>query len=398
MAIGVAGITWDSPLLAVRVADGEGQATSREVASGILWAAGQGAKVINVSFAPLWSNEVVRAAVQQAYHRGSLVMISAGNEGGMRGASGYDEALFVGAVDGSNRIAGFSDRGPFVDLVAPGVEIRTTGDGGGYRLATGTSFATPIVAGVAALAWSVNPDLRPITMTEILTDSAADLGARGDDSTYGAGVVDATAAVELARETEASRDDTPPTLSVTRPTNGANMSGRYTVRATAADRYGVADVVLYVDGIPFATDTRSPYRFVVDTSDFTTGSHELVLIATDHAGNESEVVSVNVMFGSSVFGGSGSSQGVAFEAPAAGSRVSGNVSIDAVVTAAAGLATVEWLIDGESVFVTPVTGSTSQVNYLWRTAGASRGSHTVTVIATDMNGDQSTGHIELVKR
>ena len=110
---GVAGITWDCPVLAVRATDEDGLATSADLAAGILWATSQGARVINVSFAPLWSNRVVRAAAQSAYRRGALVVISAGNGGGSTTARGYSEALFVGAVDSDDGLAAFSDRGPF---------------------------------------------------------------------------------------------------------------------------------------------------------------------------------------------------------------------------------------------------------------------------------------------
>lgn len=395
---GVTGVAWESPILAVRATDDAGQATSRHIAAGILWAVGNGAKVINVSFAPLWSNSLVRSAAEQAYNRGSLVVISAGNGGGFAGSSGYAEALFVGGIDGSNEIASFSDRGKFVDLVAPGTGIRSTSLDASYRMANGTSYAAPIVSGVAALAWAVNPDLRPVTIAQALIDSAVDLGTVGKDTTFGYGAVDAAGAVEAASEAPFVRDTTPPTLSITRPSNGATLSGRSTVSLTATDTWGVADVVMSVDGLPFASDTRAPYRFVVDTAAFGPGEHEFSFVATDLAGNASETESVTVEFGASSSNGSAALPQIVFHSPESGARVSGNVTITATVSAKAGLAIIEWLVDGRSGFATAVSGQSSRVTYLWHTSGVSTGSHTVSIVATDTDGLQTTGHLDLIKR
>lgn len=351
-----------------------------------------------MSFAPLWSNSLVRSAAEQAYNRGSLVVSSAGNGGGIASSSGYTEALFVGAIDGLNEITSFSDRGPFVDLVAPGIGIRTTSRGSDYRLASGASFAAPIVSGAAALAWAVNRDLRPVSIVEALLDSAVDLGDRGKDTTFGYGAVDAASAVEAASEASVVRDTTPPTLSITRPSDGATISGRYTVLVAAADRWRVADVVMSVDGVPFATDTRAPYRFVVDTAAFGRGRHELSFVATDFAGNASDTKTVTVEFGASPLNDSAGSREVVFHSPESGSRVSGNVTISATISAEHGLAVAEWLVDGSSVLVTAVSGRSSRVTYVWRTSGVSRGSHTVAIIVTDTDGRQATGHLELIKQ
>jgi len=140
--------------------------------------------------------------------RERLVIISTGNEGQTSQALGYSQAIFVGAVNTASEIASFSDRGPFVDLVAPGTAIRTTDGGGEYAMVNGTSFAAPIVAGVAALGWSVNPDLRPVTIATALQDTAVDLGNVGTDDAYGYGLVDAAAAVDEAARLTFTPDST----------------------------------------------------------------------------------------------------------------------------------------------------------------------------------------------
>ncbi len=397
-ALGVTGVAWDSPILAIRVGNDSGLSSSQHIAAGILWAAANGARVINVSFAPLWSDKVVKAAAQSAFHRGCLVIISAGNAGGMNTAVGFDEALYVGAVTTDNAIATFSDRGPFVDVVAPGTAIRATTFDGDYGMANGTSFAAPIVSGIAALAWSVNPDLRPISIKEAIVSSVVDLGATGKDTTFGNGLVDAAAAVAAAQAAFEPADTTPPAVTVTKPTANQSLSGRSTVSVSATDRYGVADVVLSIDGVPFATDTRSPYNFVIDTTTFSAGLHKLSIVATDTSGNASTPRIIRVTFSGVATAGAGNSGSIRFTSPAEGSSVTGNVTIKATVSDADGLSLIEWFVDGESVFSSPMSGTSSGVSYVWRSASYAAGSHSVTVAITDTAGNQTRGNLSLTRR
>lgn len=392
---GVAGVSWGSPILAVRVGNAEGLSTGRHIAAGILWAMSHGAKVINASFAPLWSDRIVRSAAQQAFNRGCVVVISAGNAGGITTVEGYDEALFVGAVAADNTIAGFSDRGPFVDVVAPGTGVRTTARGGDYSLANGTSFAAPIVAGVAALALSVEPNLRPASVQAAILSTTLDLGSAGKDTTFGAGLIDAAAVVAEAARLAGIADSTPPTVRVTKPAANAVLSGRYTATVEATDTSGVADVVLSIDGVPFATDTRSPYSFVIDTSTMTGGAHTLSFIATDAAANRSTPRAVSVTF--AVTTASSSATTITFRSPVAGSTVTADTTIRAAVADTDGLALLEWLIDGQSVLTSTLTGTSSGVSYQWRAASATRGTHTITLVVTDVTGAQARGTLSLAR-
>lgn len=388
---GVAGVAWNSRLLAVRVTDVSGLTTSRHLAAGILWAAARGARVINVSFAPLWSNVVVQSAAASAFHRGSLVVISAGNAGGMAAAAGYPEAIFVGAVSSTSAIAAFSDRGPFVDLVAPGTAIQTTAPGGGYNLANGTSFAAPLVSGAAALAWSVHPELPPYLIRDALYASATDLGAPGRESTFGHGMVHAQAAVERVRAVADLIDTVPPAVTITAPRNNAVVSGRIRVSTAASDANGVAQVVLFLDDRPIATDTLAPFEFSWDSALTSPGAHRLTVVATDAAGNDSVPRAITV----TTSGVLTALDGVQFRAPADGSTVIGNVTIQATVSASAGLTAVEWLVDGQSALVSTLTGTSSGVTYLWRTGGLPRGPHAITLIAIDGRGIERSAVLTL---
>ncbi len=394
--IGVAGVAWESPILAVRVADSEGFATAGHIAKGIMWSVKHGAKVINVSFAPLWSVRIVRSAARYAYKKGSLVVIAAGNDGYSLTVTGYDQALFVGAIDGSDEIAYFSNKGPYVDLVAPGTAIRSTGIGGNYVLGNGTSFSAPIVAGVAALVWSLEPDLRPSVVLEVLLATATDLGKAGKDNTYGHGAVDAFAAISLGIPTEYVPDTTAPVVSIEPRLDGRLLSNLSVVSVTATDDQGVDNVALRIDGAVFATDGDEPYGFMIDIGRFLEGDHELSFVATDVAGNTSAQQVVSVTFASTDSGGGGAPSKIAFTAPAAGASVSGDVLISATLTDADGLVGIEWLIDGESVFAGAASGESSGVSYLWRSGRVPSGSHTITLIVTDATGDLVSADLELV--
>ena len=190
-------------------------------------------------------------------------------------------------------------------------------------------------------------------------------------------------------------DTLPPTLVVDRPADGAVQWGRFRARVSATDQWGVADVVMSIDGVPHATDKRAPYRFAVDTAGFSAGPHELSFVATDHAGNSSTAKRITVTF-QPPSTSAGNAGRIEFLSPAFGAAVSGDVNIQATVSDSDSLATIEWLIDGETVLVSSLTGRSSGVSFLWDAAGVAPGRHTITVIITDSYGDRSTARLDLV--
>jgi subtilisin family serine protease len=151
--------------------------------------------VINVSSGGTQDFTPLRRAVEAANRRGVLVVASAGNYGGWGNPTvypaAYPEVLSVGATDRSNRLAYFSSHGPWLDVVAPGMDILTTVPGGSYAEVSGTSFSAPLVAGVAGLL--VAEGLGEDKATR-LRATARDLGPQGRDPRYGHGLVDAGSA------------------------------------------------------------------------------------------------------------------------------------------------------------------------------------------------------------
>ncbi len=399
--IGVAGISWDSPILPVRVTNSGGQASSRSIATGLLWAANHGAKVMNVSFAPLVSDTTVLRAASHVRNNGGLVFISAGNDGKESTAQSKKGALFVGATDGNENKASFSTYGSFVDLTAPGTAIKTTDSGGGYRSKSGTSFSSPIVAGVAGLVWSVRPELRPVTVEQILFDTAIDLGKAGRDDEFGVGMVDAAAAVAAAIDIVEEEDTKAPKVEISRPRDGKPVPGVEKVAASATDDGEIADVVLSVDGQPFATDSTEPYRFTINTSDLDDGLHTLTCVATDTAGNVSAPASVEIVVGeaSSASNASDSTDPtVVINFPVDNTSVLGSVGIQATATDNAGLARAELLVDGEVVDTETISGTREVVSFVWDGKKASSGTHFLMVRVTDEANNQGAASVRLNKQ
>lgn len=195
---GVAGINWAAKILPVKVADPKGDVEASASATGIRYAADHGARVINVSFGGEMDSQTQDEAIQYALSKNVTVVVAAGNTAD--GAPEYPAAvpgvIAVGASDGSDHVTEFSSYGPFVSIVAPGVQIISTNinkaDGefgpGLYTVSQGTSFSTPIVSGIASLMLSLNSNLTPPQIKAILQGTADKIDnviGRDDYSGYG---------------------------------------------------------------------------------------------------------------------------------------------------------------------------------------------------------------------
>ncbi|MFO1467941.1 MAG: S8 family serine peptidase [Steroidobacteraceae bacterium] len=294
--VGVAGVAGNAPLMPVRVTDGAGAATTASIANGIIWATDHGARVINLSFEGVVGNATIAAAAQYAANHGALVVAASGNCGCVEGQTESPFILSVSATDETDALAYFSSTGSYVDLSAPGTYILTTAKYGLFLPDSGTSLASPVVAGVAALMFGANPALTPAAATELLEGTSVDLGNAGYDTDFGYGRVDALAAVTAAIDYQPPLDTKPPTVVITAPGSGANVSGTAVVDVAADDNVGVVKVDLLVDGVYYASDDSSPYSFAWDVSASANGAHTLQVVASDAAGNSgsSTVITVNV--------------------------------------------------------------------------------------------------------
>lgn len=197
--MGVAGLGWRVKILPVRVSNAaNGDAYGSDITEGITWAADQGAKVVNVSYSNM-SSPATDAAAQYLRSKGGLLVVAAANDGLLQNYVDYASFISVGATDSSDNRTSWSNYGTFIDVVAPGDSIITLWTGSSYGDCYGTSFSSPIVAGLAALIYSVNPSFTPAQVENFIFGSCADLGAPGDDDVYGHGRIDAAAAVTAAK-------------------------------------------------------------------------------------------------------------------------------------------------------------------------------------------------------
>lgn len=205
---GVAGVAPEATLYAVKVLDANGSGWISDIIAGIEWAANQKVNVINMSLGGPRGNESFHDSIKKAVEAGVAVVCAAGNSGEPRKGSdssvgypaAYPEAIAVAASfgkDGTEGLAYFSSRGPEVDFIGPGQDVYSTVPGGGYATYSGTSMASPHLAGLAALAVA-NGVSGPEAIRAALTTAARKLpGLKPTEQ--GAGMPDAARIVGVFR-------------------------------------------------------------------------------------------------------------------------------------------------------------------------------------------------------
>ena len=149
--IGIAGFAPNSSILPVRVLGPSGSGSMADVAAGIVYAADEGADIINLSLGSAVGSQVTEDAVNYAMEKGVTVIASAGNSGGALPGfpARYEGVVAVGAVDPDGSRSSFSNKGG--DIWAPGRDVHTTYLNDGYKALNGTSFSAPYVAAMAAV-------------------------------------------------------------------------------------------------------------------------------------------------------------------------------------------------------------------------------------------------------
>jgi serine protease len=218
--IGVAGVAFNTFLMPVKVLDGSGAGTYSDIAEGIIWAADNGAHVINLGLGGKAYSRTLENAVAYAHNKGVTLIAAAGNDGTktLCYPAAYDDyVIAVGATRYDETLAYYSNYGPSLDIVAPGgdLNIDQNGDGfgdgilqqtyekngfskifWGYYFMEGTSMAAAHVSAVAALLISNEVAITPAEVRKALENTAKDKGPEGWDVEYGMGIVDAYSALQ----------------------------------------------------------------------------------------------------------------------------------------------------------------------------------------------------------
>jgi subtilisin family serine protease len=279
----------------VRVLSCSGSGSNAGVIAGVDWVTANRVEpaVANMSLGG-GASSALDTAVNNSINAGVDYAIAAGNSNA--NACNYSPARVanantVGATTSSDARSSFSNYGSCLDIFAPGSSITSAWytSNTATNTISGTSMASPHVAGGIALYLETNPSASPATVTQALINNAT----TGVLSGIGSGSPNRLLYTLFGG---GGGDTTPPTTSITSPSNGATVSGTVTVSASASDNVGVTRVEFFVDGALAATDTTSPYSFSWNTTTVANGSHSLQSRAYDAAGNvgSSSVVSVNV--------------------------------------------------------------------------------------------------------
>src|SRR5438552_2825391 len=257
--VGIAGMCPNCGILSVKVLDDQGSGYISDVASGITYAASHGARVISLSLGGSGRSETLHSALDYAIANNALPVCAMGNAGSSSNTPepGYwHDCLSVIATDQTGAKASFSNYGITADVAAPGVAILSTMptypvtlNGYGYKenydALSGTSMATPMVAGVAGLVLSKNPSLTPAQVAGIIEASSGDGVSWSSNLAFG--VVNAFKAVSSAMVAVGGA----PVPNVVSPAEGATVSGLVTVQAAPTDNTTVHHVDIVQNGTRF---------------------------------------------------------------------------------------------------------------------------------------------------
>lgn len=383
---GGAGVCWQCPIMPIRISDTKGNASYSNMASGITWAASHGAKVANLSYEASASSTVAQAA-QAFVNAGGVLTVAAGNEGIFISSADSPSIVTVGGVTSANSLYSWSNYGNVLDLVAPGC-VYTTMLGNTYGAGCGTSFAAPLVAGVAALMFSANPSLTPASVIGMLKQSADDLGAAGWDTYFGSGIVDASRAVTQALAGSTSGGGTGPSVSINTPAPNTTVYGSVNTTASASDPTGISSVTLLVDGGLLCTVIASPYSCSWNSGNYANGSHSVSATARNIAGiSNTTTETVNVSNNTDV-----TPPTVSIASPAQGAAVSSNVTVTTSASDNVGVVSVALYVDG----VLNATDTSAPFSFKW--SHVSSGSHTLRAVARDAAGNSGTSALVTVFR
>lgn len=327
---GVVGVAPQASLYALKVLGADGSGSYSDVITALEWCEDKGIHVTNNSYGSSGDpGTTVKEAFDNSYATGLLHVAAAGNSGNRRGTGDnliyparYDSVIAVAASDDSDRRASFSSTGPAVELIAPGVNVLSTLPRNSYGWGSGTSMASPHVAGVAALAWAADSTLKNFDVRGILQQTTEDLGLPWNHEGYG--LVHADLAVSAASGTEPPPAQYELTIS---STAGGSVStpgeGTYTydegtvveLVATPDTDYefvnwtGDTDPIANVKGVATTITMNGDYSIIANFKSAGTPAPEVFIVDPDSASRRDRLMvaisGVNLQDGAAVDFGEG---------------------------------------------------------------------------------------------
>lgn len=192
------GVAPNADLYGIQVLDKRGRGTYDAIIAGVEWAVDNHMDVVSMSLGAPMGTPALEEACDRAKEEGVIIVAAAGNSGADVGyPAAYDSTITVGAVDDKSEVAWFSSRGPQMDVVAPGVLVRSTFKRQWYKNFSGTSMATPHVAGAVVLLREQNPNITFDEVREKLRETANLNGRDGFTNDYGYGMIDLKGLLDL---------------------------------------------------------------------------------------------------------------------------------------------------------------------------------------------------------
>ncbi|QNU03860.1 S8 family serine peptidase [Peribacillus butanolivorans] len=283
--LGGTGVAPNIKIMPINVFKGE-YADTADIIEAIHYAVQQGADIINMSLGDTRYSEALNKAVQEAYSKGLLIVAAAGNEGDMGKSvqrvypAAFSHVISVAATDSKDKRTSYSNYHSTVDIAAPGDYILSTLPNNRYGWMSGTSMATPMVAGVAALIWSNEPKLTKYEVEYRLYDSAIDLGTKGKDIYYGNGRVNAKKALEMK--------------TLTRPTVTPISDRDTLIKGKIPSDFKTGTLSIYTNEKTLATVKINGEKTFSATIAKQTAGTTIYTRVVDNAGNKSVPVSVKV--------------------------------------------------------------------------------------------------------
>ncbi|MDQ3940404.1 MAG: S8 family serine peptidase, partial [Actinomycetota bacterium] len=297
-SVGVAGVNWDVSIMALKFLNAQGSGYTSDAVQCLDYATRNGVQVTNNSWGGGGYSSSLFDAINRARAANDLFVAAAGNSSRDNDTTPHypssysnDNVISVASTTNTSTdsLSSFSNFGATsVDLGAPGSGIYSTTLNNTYGTKSGTSMATPHVAGAAALVWAYHPTETYASVRNRLFDSVDKTSAlTGKVATGGRLNVDrAIAPVDHA-----------PVVTSLSPAGGSEVSGTTTVTATASDDVTVTNVQFFVDGVLIGTDADGSdgYSAAWDTTTYTEDSlHTLTATATDNAGQTGSRTATNV--------------------------------------------------------------------------------------------------------
>ncbi|HUG15666.1 MAG TPA: S8 family serine peptidase [Thermomicrobiales bacterium] len=285
--IGVAGVCPNCVLYNVKVLGDSGGGSWDGIAKGINWSADNGAKVINMSLGGASGSRTVQRAVDYAWSKGVVIVAAAGNQGSSSPhyPAYYAKVIAVAATNHNDQKSSFSNYGSWVDVAAPGELILSTTMGDTYASWSGTSMATPHVAGLAGLVWSTGYGTGNSAVRNQIEATADAIAGTGSLWTHGR--INACQAVSGTCDAPSSG----PSVTIASPLTGAeiaDVSSPLPVHVSVTDIAGSAQVDVSIDGgawQPAAyNEATGFYESEWVLADASNGPHTIRAKATDGSG------------------------------------------------------------------------------------------------------------------